>query len=262
VYVYIKFSTSVPHGTIQTFERILREFVKGRPREWASFVGFRATRVVADVGFIGTIWIFDVVMEPLRSLSTHSLIPSLSVIEYAVNLIHRESWQSALSIFESKAEVTSFCLELSKKLDIRYESPSMPVDLSIVTGLTSQQNQFLKTVLGGTCHQSTTGNGTTDNIKTPNDSDIDNNNDNNPTMENEVPSTGSAATTSVEILQQQESDIYNELMIMYNGNTAATNTTTSTTSTPPLPLTTAVTSSTTAVVNLVTVVPELPSPST
>jgi hypothetical protein len=37
-----------------------------------------------------------------------------------------------MSILESKAEVASFCLELSKKLDMRYESPSLPVDLTIV----------------------------------------------------------------------------------------------------------------------------------
>jgi hypothetical protein len=34
-----------------------------------------------------------------------------------------------MSIFESKAEVASFCLELSKKLDMRYQSPPLPVDL-------------------------------------------------------------------------------------------------------------------------------------
>ena len=49
-----------------------------------------------------------------------------------VTLIHRESWQNVLSIFESKAEVASFCLELSKKLGMRYESPPLPVDLSIL----------------------------------------------------------------------------------------------------------------------------------
>jgi hypothetical protein len=37
-----------------------------------------------------------------------------------------------MSILESKAEVASFCLELSKKLDMRYNSPSLPVDLTIV----------------------------------------------------------------------------------------------------------------------------------
>ena len=44
----------------------------------------------------------------------------------------REAWQSLISIIESKAEVSSFCLELSKKLDMRYKSPPLPVDLAFV----------------------------------------------------------------------------------------------------------------------------------
>ena len=44
----------------------------------------------------------------------------------------REAWQSLISILESKAEVSSFCLELSKKLDMRYKSPPLPVDLAFV----------------------------------------------------------------------------------------------------------------------------------
>jgi hypothetical protein len=52
--IYLKFSTSVPYGKIQIFEQALREFVKARPREWADFQGFRATEVLADLGYIGT----------------------------------------------------------------------------------------------------------------------------------------------------------------------------------------------------------------
>lgn len=37
-----------------------------------------------------------------------------------------------ISIVESKAEVSSFCLELAKKLEIRYKSPPLPVDLAFV----------------------------------------------------------------------------------------------------------------------------------
>ena len=33
---------------------------------------------------------------------------------------------------ESKSQVDSFCLELSKKLNMRYKSPPLPVDLAIV----------------------------------------------------------------------------------------------------------------------------------
>jgi hypothetical protein len=32
---------------------------------------------------------------------------------------------------ESKAQVASFCLELAKKLDMKYKSPPLPVDLAL-----------------------------------------------------------------------------------------------------------------------------------
>jgi hypothetical protein len=53
VYVNLKFPTSVPFPSIKMFQHILREFVQARPREWANFAGFRATQVVADLGYIG-----------------------------------------------------------------------------------------------------------------------------------------------------------------------------------------------------------------
>jgi hypothetical protein len=39
LYIYLKFSTSVPYDRIQIFEQALRQFVKARPREWANFSG-------------------------------------------------------------------------------------------------------------------------------------------------------------------------------------------------------------------------------
>jgi hypothetical protein len=39
-----------------------------------------------------------------------------------------------ISILESKAQVSSFCLELSKKLNMRYTSPPLPVDLAFKRG--------------------------------------------------------------------------------------------------------------------------------
>jgi hypothetical protein len=44
----------------------------------------------------------------------------------------REAWQNLGAILASKATVASFCLELSKKLDMRYQSPPLPVDLAVV----------------------------------------------------------------------------------------------------------------------------------
>lgn len=42
-----------------------------------------------------------------------------------------ESWQNVGAILDSKAELASFALELSKKMDLRYLQPPMPVDLTM-----------------------------------------------------------------------------------------------------------------------------------
>jgi hypothetical protein len=65
--------------------------------------GFRATRVEQDAGFI----------------------------EYIVCLGHRNSWQDIGPILQSKADVASYCLELAKKLEMRYTAPPLPVNLSM-----------------------------------------------------------------------------------------------------------------------------------
>jgi hypothetical protein len=48
-------------------------------------------------------------------------------------LKHRDSWQNIGVVLQSKADVTSFCLELTKKLEMRYRSPPLPVDLNVAT---------------------------------------------------------------------------------------------------------------------------------
>lgn len=54
VYIYLKFATGVAYERVQIFEKALTQFVKARPREWVALLGFRATQVMADQGFIGT----------------------------------------------------------------------------------------------------------------------------------------------------------------------------------------------------------------
>ena len=46
--------------------------------------------------------------------------------------MQREAWQNINAILDSKAQVASFCLELSKKLEMKYTSPPLPVDLALV----------------------------------------------------------------------------------------------------------------------------------
>ena len=54
VYVYVKFSTTAAFHTIHLFEHMLQEYIQSRPREWTNLASFRATRIVADLGFVGT----------------------------------------------------------------------------------------------------------------------------------------------------------------------------------------------------------------
>lgn len=44
---------------------------------------------------------------------------------------HRESWQNVVALLVSKAEVSAFCHELQKKMDMKYKSPPLPVDLNL-----------------------------------------------------------------------------------------------------------------------------------
>jgi hypothetical protein len=102
----IKFPLDVSYKKLQIFRGSVEEFIKARPREWGAFVAFRANRVEVDFGFV----------------------------EYSVCCEHREPWQHAPMINKSKADLTSFCLELSKKMSMRYRSPPMPIDLNFMNG--------------------------------------------------------------------------------------------------------------------------------
>lgn len=54
VYVYFKFSVEVKYEKIEIFHQALKSFVRARPREWANFGAFRSTKIMADLGYIGT----------------------------------------------------------------------------------------------------------------------------------------------------------------------------------------------------------------
>jgi hypothetical protein len=48
-----------------------------------------------------------------------------------VVLQHRDSWQNVVALLVSKAEVAAFCHELQKRMDMKYKSPPLPVDLTM-----------------------------------------------------------------------------------------------------------------------------------
>lgn len=101
VYVYFKFGLDVPHEKVILFRDSLESFVKARPREWIAMSAFRTKSVEADLGYV----------------------------EYSVVLVHREKWQSLPAILDSKADIQSFAVEVSRRLGIRYMAPPMGVML-------------------------------------------------------------------------------------------------------------------------------------
>ena len=109
----IKFPLDVSYKKLQVYKGAVEGFIKARPREWGAFVAFRANRVEVDFGFV----------------------------EYSVFAEHRDSWQHAPMVNKSKADLTSFCLELSKKMNMRYRSPPMPIDLNM-SGATNATRAF------------------------------------------------------------------------------------------------------------------------
>lgn len=102
--VDMKFGVDVALSKVLLFKSAVQQFVHDRPREFASrSIGFRLTRVETDLGFV----------------------------EYRVVVQSQDSWQKLTAVLECKAKVSSFCLEVQKKLDMRFVSPPMPVNLRV-----------------------------------------------------------------------------------------------------------------------------------
>lgn len=120
----IKFGIDAPYKRTEIFKTAVESFVKARPREWLSLIAIRATTFEADLGYV----------------------------EYCVALQHREAWyvvrrqdevllsnhvylidifrQNIGPILDSKSVIMRFMLELSKRLDLRFKAPSLPIELS------------------------------------------------------------------------------------------------------------------------------------
>jgi hypothetical protein len=104
LYVTLRFGIEVPYQKIETFRKAVEVFVKARPREWVSMLGFRVTSIQTEQGYM----------------------------EYSLCLMHRESWQNMIPMLNSRHTVQAYCLELSKRLDMRYTSPPLPVEVNTV----------------------------------------------------------------------------------------------------------------------------------
>ena len=96
------------------FKAAVEEYLKDRPREWLTFVGFRPTEVAVERRFIN----------------------------YVIIAQHRNSWQGIGAILESKGYLVTYCLEVAKQLEMRYVSPNLPVSLNL-----NQSNELTPTDL-------------------------------------------------------------------------------------------------------------------
>merc|ERR1712176_970862 len=95
----MKFGIKVSKDKVQKFGEEIEQYVKSRPREWLAFSAYRLTDVAPDCGYV----------------------------EYKVILQHRESWQQIGALLASKADVQQFAFQLTKDLDMGYQSPPMPI---------------------------------------------------------------------------------------------------------------------------------------
>ena len=103
VYIHLKFGIDVSYEKVKIFKSSIEKFVLDRPQEWLKLLAFRATTIQADLGYIG----------------------------YVLVLHHVEAWQNTGPIRESQANLSSFCLEVCKQMQIRFVSPPMPVQLYV-----------------------------------------------------------------------------------------------------------------------------------
>jgi len=65
----------------------------------------------------------------LTAFRTKSVEADLGYVEYSMVLVHREKWQSLPAILDSKTDIQSFAVEVSRRLGIRYVAPPMGVML-------------------------------------------------------------------------------------------------------------------------------------
>jgi len=56
---------------------------------------------------------------------------------------HREAWQEVGQVLDSKANLTSFCQEVARQLDMEYQAPQVPVHLTqgASTGLVHDKSE-------------------------------------------------------------------------------------------------------------------------
>ena len=114
VTIPLKFGVNVPYSKVKVFRNAIEKFINDRPREWKAMTGFRSTRIESDLGYI----------------------------EYVIVAQHMKAWQKVVAVLQSRADLSSFCLEIQKKLGMKYEAPPLPVDLAMRTARHGDESVF------------------------------------------------------------------------------------------------------------------------
>lgn len=104
IFVNMKFALDTPYEKFEIFKAAIEQFLKDRPREWLCFGAFRPTEVAVEKGYVN----------------------------YMTVAQHRNSWQDIGGVLTSKAELMTYELEVAKKLGMKYVSPPLPVDLTVL----------------------------------------------------------------------------------------------------------------------------------
>lgn len=120
LFVNMKFAIDTPYEKIVIFKAAVEQFLKDRPREWLSFVGFRPTEVAVERSFIN----------------------------YVTVAQHRSGWQDIGQILTSKAELVTYELEVAKQLEMSYSCPPLPVDLTMKGSASELTPEALKAQAG------------------------------------------------------------------------------------------------------------------
>ncbi|CAJ1957660.1 unnamed protein product [Cylindrotheca closterium] len=99
--INLYFPIETKYETLTLFRGALEEYMKARPREWLAFNALRVLGVYTEKGYI----LMELVVQ------------------------HREAWQNAGAVYDSRGNLVSFCNEVQKLLGMQFKKPPLPVDI-------------------------------------------------------------------------------------------------------------------------------------
>mmetsp|Transcript_30851 Transcript_30851/g.46812 ORF Transcript_30851/g.46812 Transcript_30851/m.46812 type:complete len:955 (+) Transcript_30851:54-2918(+) len=99
--ITLRFGVHVPMTKVDQFYIEIERYVKERPREFFQLNGLFASSIEVQKGYI----------------------------EYVLAVQHLESWQNMGSVWQSKVGLTRQCHTLSRELDMKFVTPTLPVEI-------------------------------------------------------------------------------------------------------------------------------------